>query len=138
MNDLCDHMLLRVSCDYCRPRTAATATTTTSRPRPPARARAPVQGARKPRTPEQAARRLFRQQDFHVEAVPWIRARNDAFMAIVCRPATDTAGVVELLTRPENTTLAITHIHIGRPHPAYPDGPPSAHTVRVYIAWDKP
>lgn len=78
---------------------------------------------------ENGTRRLFREHGFQVEAVPFIRAHDEEFMAIVCWPSTDVGEVVELLTRPEQKALTVQRIHIGRPYAGQPP------VCRVYLKW---
>jgi hypothetical protein len=73
---------------------------------------------------------MFRELGLRVEAVPFIRARDEEFMAILCWPATDVAQTVLLLTGQANQVLEVTRIHIGRV--TYPGQPPEA---RVYVRW---
>lgn len=80
------------------------------------------------------ARAMFREHGFDVEAVSWIRAHEEEFMAIRCWPETEVARVVEFLTQPGNNAVHITRIHMGRQLPTA-NGPDRYHP-RVYVAWD--
>jgi hypothetical protein len=79
---------------------------------------------------ENGCRRHFREAGFRVEAVPFIRARDEEFMAVLCFPATDVATTVQILTHPDQKVLEITRIHIGRV--TYPGQSPEC---RVYVRW---
>jgi len=82
---------------------------------------------------EAGARRIFREYGFNVESVPFIRAQHEGeFMNVVVWPAKETAKVVEFFTRPENTTMEMTRIHVGHP------GPDGNIAVRIYFRFDLP
>ena len=81
---------------------------------------------------ENGARRLFREHGYRVEAVPFIRAHGDEFMAVLCWPSTDVGDVIELLTRPEQKYLDVQRIHVGRPYAG------QLPECRVYLKWALP
>jgi hypothetical protein len=80
---------------------------------------------------ERAARALFRQHGYAVEAVPPIRRHDDEFMCLKDWHPDDVRKLIEFLIAPANTTVDITRIHVGHPE-GYPGGP-KHHVVRIYL-----
>jgi hypothetical protein len=80
---------------------------------------------------ERAARALFRRHGYNVEAVPPIRRHDGEFMCLKDWRPGDVGQIIGFLIAPENTSVEITRIHVGRPE-GYRDGP-KHHVVRIYL-----
>jgi hypothetical protein len=72
---------------------------------------------------EAGVRKLFRQFGFRVESVPWIRAHNGEFMAIVIFPQTEVGQYIEFLSRPEQWPLEVEKVRTG------------TSAARIFLRW---